>query len=45
MPETTTEQPDLVVPVPAGEEPPPIPTMIILEGTENAPVCENGVCL
>lgn len=22
----------------------PLPTMLVLEGAEDAPVCENGVC-
>ncbi|GAA1582814.1 hypothetical protein [Actinoplanes couchii] len=42
MPETAEE-------VPRAEEQEiqeiPSPVMIILEGAEDAPVCENGVCL
>ncbi|SDS81140.1 hypothetical protein [Actinoplanes derwentensis] len=41
MPETTEQ-----APVEETEQiPAPIPTMILLEGTEDAPVCENGACL
>lgn len=39
MPETPAEQIDEETPV---EE---LPQLIILEGAEDAPVCENGVCL
>ncbi len=39
MPETTEQ-----VEEPAADEI-QVPTLIILEGTEDAPVCENGVCL
>lgn len=39
MPETTAEQIDEETTV---EE---LPQVIILEGAEDAPVCENGVCL
>jgi hypothetical protein len=39
VPETPAEQIDEEIPA---ED---LPQLIILEGAEDAPVCENGVCL